>query len=411
MFPRYCLALFLLASTFAWSQVNTDAAADAASDTGGEAPIVTPPPVSGQAYPTAFASDAQLNTLRAGLTFATTYSNNVRGTTTPISDVIYSIWPTLAFDASTSRLHWTVQYSPGLTLYLRDEAESIELTIKSVVVQTVRPLKWVIVSDGSTDGTDGIVNKYAADYPWIELVRMPERSERHFAGKIHAFNAGYARVRDLEYEVIGSLDGDISFDQDYFPFLLGKLVEDPTLGLVGTPFKDTYIKEYDYRFVGIEHVCGACQLFRRPCFEDIGGYVPAKCGGVDLIAAIMARMKGWKTRTFIDKVCQHHRGIGTAQHGRLVARFKYGVKDYALGGHPLWEFLRASYQMTKRPFFLGGLFLGAGYVWALFQHVERPVSRELVAFRRREQMSRLRKLLTSNTIRCSEPVQHPSQAV
>ena len=94
----------------------------------------------------------------------------------------------------------------------RDEAQFIELTIKSVVAQTVLPLKWVIVSDGSTDGTDDIVSKYAAVHPWIELVRMPERPERHFAGKVHAFNAGYARVPDLEYDVIGNLDCDTSFD-------------------------------------------------------------------------------------------------------------------------------------------------------------------------------------------------------
>src|SRR5271166_6263569 len=85
----------------------------------------------------------------------------------------------------------------------RDEAEFIELTIKSVVSQTVRPLKWVIISDGSTDGTDDIVSKYAAEYPWIELVRMPERRERHFAGKVHAFSAGHAAVRDLQFDVIG----------------------------------------------------------------------------------------------------------------------------------------------------------------------------------------------------------------
>src|SRR5881397_3520186 len=103
----------------------------------------------------------------------------------------------------------------------RNEAQFIELTIKSVIAQTVLPLKWVIVNDGSTDGTDEIVKKYAASLPWIELVRMPERRERHFAGKVHAFNAGYAKVRDLDYGVIGNLDGDVSFDEDYFEFLLG----------------------------------------------------------------------------------------------------------------------------------------------------------------------------------------------
>ncbi len=246
----------------------------------------------------------------------------------------------------------------------RNEAQFIGLTIRSVVMQTVRPIKWIIVSDGSTDATDEIVSKYARDHPWIELIRMPERRERHFAGKVHAFNAGYARVKDLDYDAIGSLDADISFDENYFPFLLGKLAKDPTLGLVGTPFK------------------------------EIGGYVSVRGGCIDYIAVITARMKGWKTRTFTDKVCLHQRGMGTAQQGMWMARFKLGQKDHSIGNHPSWELFRAAYQMTKRPFVIGGLLVLSGYIWALVQHKERPVPRELVAFVRREQIRRLRRFLT-----------------
>jgi glycosyltransferase involved in cell wall biosynthesis len=273
----------------------------------------------------------------------------------------------------------------------RDEAEFIELTIRSVIAQTVRPMRWVIVSDGSTDGTDEIVNKYAAEYSWIELVRMPERRERHFGGKALAFNAGYAKVKGLPYEVIGSLDGDLSFEEDYFSFLLGKLVEDPSLGLVGTPFKGASNQTYDFNIVGLDHVSGACQLFRRECFEEIGGYTPVKLGGVDYIALITARMKGWKTRTFTEKACLHHREMGTAEHGWKKAMYRNGIKDYAFGGHPLWEFFRVIYQMKSRP--LGGLILGAGYASAMLRRVERPIPREIVAFRRREQMQRLRKII------------------
>lgn len=279
----------------------------------------------------------------------------------------------------------------------RNEAQFLELTIKSMVAQTVKPVKWVIVSDGSTDGTDDIVSRYAADHRWIELLRMPERQERHFAGKVLAFNAGYERVRILNYAVIVSLDGDTSFDEDYFAFLLGKLAADPTLGLVGTPFQEASTNEtYDYRFVSIEHVSGACHVFRRECFEAIGGYVPVKGGGIDHIAVITARMKGWKTRTFTDKVCLHHRKIGTAQRGSLMASFKTGARDYALGGHPLWECFRTVYQMTRKPFFVAGLLLGTGYFWALIRRDHRPVSAELIAFRRREQMTRLKNLLKGN---------------
>jgi len=273
----------------------------------------------------------------------------------------------------------------------RNEERSIELTIQSVLAQTVRPLKWVIASDGSTDGTDDIVKKHAVQHEWIELLRMPEREERHFAGKVFAFNAGLDRMKKLPYEVIASLDADISFDEGYFAFLLEKLVADPALGLVGTPFQEMSNETYDYRFVNIEHVSGACQVFRRECFEAIGGYVPVRGGAIDNIAVISARMKGWRTRTFTDKVCVHHREMGTAQRSAWKARFKFGAKDYAIGNHPLWELFRTVYQMTKKPLFLGGAALGAGYVWAFLRGAERPVSGELMRFHRREQMQRLKK--------------------
>jgi glycosyltransferase involved in cell wall biosynthesis len=289
----------------------------------------------------------------------------------------------------------------------RNEGQFIELTIKSMVAQTVRPLKWIIVSDGSTDGTDDIVRQYAAKYPWIELASMPQRSERHFAGKVHAFNAGREKIRNLEYEVIASLDGDISFDEDYFAFLLQKLAEDPTLGLVGTPFKEGSNPTYDYRFASIEHVSGACQVFRRQCFEDVGGYIPVKGGCIDHIAVITARMKGWKTKTFSDKVCFHHREMGTAQQSLLMSRFKNGLKDYAIGNHPLWEVLRGVYQMGNRPYLLGGLFVVLGYFWAAIRRSERPVSWELVKFYRREQMRRLGRLLGGKAISQTTELEHP----
>ena len=286
-----------------------------------------------------------------------------------------------------------------------NEAQFIELTIQSVMAQTVRPMKWVIVSDGSTDGTDEIVKKYTLDNPWIELVRMPERTERHFAGKVHAFNAGYDRVKQLDYDVIGSLDADISFDTDYFAFLLGKLAEDQRLGLVGTPFKEGSNSTYDYRFTNIEHVSGACQLFRRECFENVGGYVPVKGGCIDHIAVLTARMKGWKTRTFTEKVCFHHRAMGTAKQGILSARFRNGGKDYAIGNHPTWEVFRAVYQMTKKPFVIGSVMLISGYAWAAVRRVKRPVSPELVAFQRREQMQRLKNFLSGGKAHSHRPVE------
>jgi len=280
----------------------------------------------------------------------------------------------------------------------RNEAQFIESTIQSVVAQTARPIKWVIVSDGSTDGTDEIVSRYAVAHEWIELLRMPERKERHFAGKAFAFSAGKTRVDDVPYEVIANLDADITFEKDYFAFLLGKLAGDPLLGVVGTPYVEKSGETFDYKFTSLDHVSGACQVFRRECYEGIGGYVPVKVGTIDCIAVITARMKGWKTRTFTNKVCHHHRKVGTAQRGVMKASFYTGVMDYAMGNHPLWQLFRTLYQTTKRPVIVRGVALGVGYLWALLRRGERPVSREFITFHRREQMERLRNKVTGKVM-------------
>jgi glycosyltransferase involved in cell wall biosynthesis len=275
----------------------------------------------------------------------------------------------------------------------RDEAQFIELTIKSVVAQTIRPLRWVIVSDGSTDGTADIVRKYAADHAWIELVRMPERAERHFAGKVHAFNTGYASVAGLDYNVIGNLDADVEFDSDYFDFLLRKFAENPRLGVAGTPFREGSF-QYDFRFTSIEHVSGQAQMFRRECFEDIGGYVPRKIGGVDHVAVITARMKGWQTRTFLERTYVHHRQMGTATQNALIVPFKVGRADYILGSHPVWEFCRCIYQVTRPPIVLNGILRLAGYAWPMLTGVEKQVPTDFIQFRRKEQKRRLWKFVT-----------------
>jgi glycosyltransferase involved in cell wall biosynthesis len=274
----------------------------------------------------------------------------------------------------------------------RDEEANIEKTLKSVVSQTVLPKKWVIVSDGSTDGTDDIVKEYLPANGWIELVRMPNRSDRQFARKAQCVNSGFQRVKELGFSIIGNLDADISCERDHFEFLIQKFMEDSRLGVAGTPFVENG-KHYDFRFASIEHVSGACQLFRRECFEEIGGYLPMKDGGIDWVAVTTARMKGWRTRTFTEKLCIHHRRMGTGNSGVWASWMKRGRKDYLLGGHPLWEIIRGLYRMGERPYGISGFLLILGYLWAALRREERPVSRELVAYHRSEQMERLKGFL------------------
>lgn len=275
----------------------------------------------------------------------------------------------------------------------RNEEAHIERTARSVVGQTIRPLRWVIVSDGSTDRTDEIVKQYAATHDWIELLRMPERKERNFAGKVQAFDAGLARVRHLPYQIIGNLDADVAFEPDYVEYLLGKFAQYARLGVAGTNQREESWQErprYDYRFTSVEEVPGPFQLFRRECFESFGGYKSSRHGGVDLLANLLARMHGWQTRVYTGRLLIHQRKQGAANAHPLLVEFYNGRKDYMFGGHPLWEVFRAAYNLTKKPYVLGGCLLFIGYSSALVTGVEWIFPADVVRFRRKEQMSRLR---------------------
>jgi hypothetical protein len=210
-----------------------------------------------------------------------------------------------------------------------------------------------------------------------------------------AFNAGYEKVRDLRFEIIGNLDGDISFERDHFEFLVRKFSDDSSLGVAGTVFKeDGYSSETD-SFEGRKHVSGQCQLFRKKCWDDIGGYIPHRAGGIDWMAVTTARMKGWKTESFRERFFFHYRHLGTAERSILASLFSYGEKDYYLGGHPTWELFRVAYRTTKRPYITGGIALGMGFGWAFLRRTPRPVSRDLMVFHRQEQMVKLKAILKS----------------
>jgi poly-beta-1,6-N-acetyl-D-glucosamine synthase len=277
----------------------------------------------------------------------------------------------------------------------RNEQAYIEKTLRSVVSQTVIPKRWVIVDDASTDSTAQLVENYVRKYPWIELVRRTQRAERSFSRKVDAFNAGLQKLGSREFEVIGNLDADLSFDPEYLEFLMDKFAEDPKLGVAGTPFVENGYDSARDSFEGENHVAGGCQLFRRQCFEEIGGYIGNPAGGIDWIAVTTARMKGWKTCSFPEKRFHHYRSLGTAERGIVASLFSYGEKDYYLGGSPVWQLFRVCYRSAKRPFIIGGLALLAGYCWAALRRTKRPISPELMRFHRREQMNKLRAIFGS----------------
>ena len=276
----------------------------------------------------------------------------------------------------------------------RNEKDFIELTIKSVVAQTVRPLKWVIVSDRSVDGTDEIVCSYAKKYSFIHFVRNEKPSERNTAAKVEAIRVGIKAFCEIEYAYIGNLDADVSFGEIYFETLLQRFENDNELGVIGgTIFQVDKEGRPLETNASTESVAGAIQFFRRDCFDQIGGYQPIAGGMEDGIAEITARYHGWKTRSFKDLPVVHHRELGTVGRSAYRARFSNGLTTYIVGFSFIYHAIRSLSRVFERPYVLGTILLLFGYMWGLLSRQRKVVPYEIVKFIRREQMAKLLALL------------------
>lgn len=273
----------------------------------------------------------------------------------------------------------------------RNEEDYIEKTIRSVVEQTVLPQRYVVVSDGSTDGTDAIVQRYADAYDFITFIRSGAEGGpgRNFGSKVRAFNAGFELVKDLDYDFVGNLDADVSFAPDYFERLLVKFDEDAKLGLSGGEILEMIDGKATERGAAIDSVCGAVQLFRRACFEEIGGYRPLDQGGIDAAAEITARMKGWRVRHQRDLPVVANRRVMTGNHSVLGTRYNKGAMNQRLGYHPVFQMAVSVRHMLSRPWVLGGLWMFAGYLNAMLKKRPHALPEEVVRYLRSEQLARL----------------------
>lgn len=270
-----------------------------------------------------------------------------------------------------------------------NEEQYIEKTILSVLSQTVLPEKWVIVSDGSTDRTDEIVENYSRSNDFIELVHKAGDGSPNFGSKVKAFNAGYEEMAGIDYEFIGNLDADVSFEPDYFESVFKEFEIEPRLGLAGGIIREWVGGEFVDVSYSLDSVSGASQCFRRECFEDVGGYIPIDIGGEDSAAEIMARMHGWKVKTISACRILHHRRILSGKKNMLAVAHNKGVINYLLGYHPLFQTAVCLRWGCRWPFLLGALWMGAGYCTAMLQKRPRPVSTGFVEYLRKEQLKRI----------------------
>jgi glycosyltransferase involved in cell wall biosynthesis len=272
----------------------------------------------------------------------------------------------------------------------RNEEAYIENTIKSVISQTLLPKAWVIVSDGSTDHTDEIVKQYATNHDFIRLVRRETDTSRNFASKVYAIRAGIDKLNGTEYDFIGSLDADITLQPDYYERLFEIFRENPKLGVAGGIACELHNKRWLRQHTNVEwSVAGGTQMFRRQCYDDIGGYLPLHKGGEDAIAEVMARKHRWQTKTFPQLEVFHHRESGTASCSFYSARMRLGTYRYSLG-YMLWFEIARCLARMRKSYILAELLTLWGYILALLRRDKIVVPDDIRKYIRHEQLHRLR---------------------
>jgi len=272
---------------------------------------------------------------------------------------------------------------------VRNEAQYLPLTIASVAAQTVRPRCWILVDDGSTDGTGRIVDQAAAQYGWIRSIHRPNRGFRQAGGGVvEAFDDGYKLVRDEPWRFLVKLDGDLSFSADYFEKCFRKFETEARLGIGGglvCSAADGALEGESKRDPQF-HVRGATKIYRNACWNQIGGLIRAP--GWDTLDEVKANMLGWATRTFADIQLVHHRPSGHA-YGQWSNWIKNGRANYVVGYHPLFMLAKCGRRMLEKPYVLEGFGLWVGFVSGYLKRIPQIEDQEVMRFFRRQQMNRL----------------------
>ena len=269
----------------------------------------------------------------------------------------------------------------------RDEESHIQKTILAVSQQTLRPVQWVIVDDGSSDKTGEIVDDASKICTWIMPLHRPNRGFRQAGGGvIAAFNEGYAHLESIEWDFLVKLDADLSLFPDYFERCFAEFKKDPTLGIGGGGIYHVENGTLKLEPSPAFHVRGATKIYKRECWDKLGGLVAAP--GWDTIDEVKANMLGWNTRSFPHLQITHYRFTGAAD-GAWKDSVKNGFANYITGYHPLFMFFKCVRRLIERPYLIRSLGLAWGFLKGYAEGTPQVQDPTVIAYTRSQQIRRL----------------------
>jgi glycosyltransferase involved in cell wall biosynthesis len=270
---------------------------------------------------------------------------------------------------------------------VRDEGEFISLLIAPMLKQTILPVEWIIVDDGSTDGTAAIVKQHTEGTEWIRVIQRKNRGFRQAgAGVVEAFYDGYETISRVDWDFVVKLDGDLTFAEDYFENCFDHFRQNPRLGIGGGTLYNLDNDEARIEENPLFHVRGATKIYRRACWEAIGGLL--KIPGWDTIDEVKAHMLGWTTQSFPDVRSQHHRLVGEA-YGAWQDSVKCGRGSYIVGYHPLYMLAKCVKRLLTRPVLVGSAGMLWGFVSGYFRRIPQVNDPGLIGYIRSQQLARL----------------------
>lgn len=244
---------------------------------------------------------------------------------------------------------------------VRDEERYVERTLRSMAAQTVKPARWVIVDDGSSDRTPEMIERFAREHAWIRVVRRETKGPRQPGSPVmHAFYHGLEHMQDVSYNFVVKLDCDVDLPADYFERILAQFQADPRLGIASGVYLEEGPQGWQPVAMPAYHAAGASKVMRAKCFEEIGGFVRER--GWDTVDEIRAQARGWRTRHFEELRFQHLKLEGSGI-GDLRTSVFHGEVYYLTGGGAFFLLFKVADRMIAgRPFLAGGLAMLWGYL-------------------------------------------------
>jgi len=270
---------------------------------------------------------------------------------------------------------------------VRNEEQHLPQTIQCMAAQTVPPQRWLLVDDGSTDTTGRIIDGAAARHPWLKALHRSDRGFRQAGGGVmEAFYHAYDSLPETRWDFLVKLDGDLSFSSDYFEQCFKRFETNPALGIGGGTICSEVngALQVESKVDPAFHVRGATKIYRRECWDQIGGLLRAP--GWDTVDEVKANMLGWTTRPDLKLV--HHRPAGQA-YGQWSNLVKNGRANYVAGYHPLFMLLKCLRRSFEKPYLIEGCGLWVGFVGGYLKRIPQAPDRDLIRYFRRQQLNRL----------------------